>query len=633
MIKQILKLHLLSLAIFFVFRLILLFSNTEHWSGFSTELLQAFIMGMRFDTVINGYILALPTLVLMTMYVVGKNSKIVQKVLYFYCAIFFTIAYMVSAFDIPYFNQFFSRLDKMAFQWIENPAFIIEMALKDFRLWGYVLPFFLLVIVFHYFLQKIFKQNLELNTFPKKIGLKILFSLAVLGITFLGIRGRIALKSPIRVGTAYFSTHAFFNKMGLNPNFTLLNSLLEKKESWKDFMPTAQAWKKVCTDLEIKNPTDSLSVTYRVSPDSTNFGKPNIVLVLMEAMTARHLKHFGNKQNLTPVLNNLVSESVFFENTFSAGIHTHNGIFSSLYSFPALWANHPMKQMNEYPNNSIKALEDNGYTSVYFTTHDGQFDNVEGFLMANNFSKVYSQKDYPSSKVKSNLGVPDDFLFSFGIKKMNELHQSGKPFFCAFMTASNHAPIVIPEYFKPKQTELANQSVEYADWAIGQFLENAKKQKWFKNTLFVFIADHGSSIDTTYEMSLSYHSIPLFFYAPYFFEKNDIKSDFVQQIDIMPSILGLTDITYLKQNMGINIWKQKRPFAYFSANDKIGVINDSFYYIYKKDGNEALYKYKTNDTHNYILDHPELVKQMKEYMSAHLQTAHDITTQKFPSKK
>lgn len=101
----------------------------------------------------------------------------------------------------------------------------------------------------------------------------------------------------------------------------------------------------------------------------------------------------------------------------------------------------------------------------------------------------------------------------------------------------------------------------------------------------------------------------------------------------MPSILGLTDIAYQKENMGINIWKQKRPFAYFSANDKIGVINKDFYYIYKKDGSEAIYKYPANDTHNYISEYPELVKQMKEYLSAHLQIAHSISSQKLPPIK
>lgn len=245
--------------------------------------------------------------------------------------------------------------------------------------------------------------------------------------------------------------------------------------------------------------------------------------------------------------------------------------------------------------------------------------------MANDFQKVFSQKDYPSSEVKSNLGVPDDFMFRFSIPKINELHQSGKPFFIAMMTASNHAPIIIPEYFTPKTSDPNIQSVEYADWSIGQFLKMAERESWYKNTIFVFVADHGASIDTTYDMSLSYHHIPLFFYAPYLL-KPEIKQDIAQQIDVMPSILGLTNISYKKENMGINLWKSKREFAYFGADDKIGVLNQDFYYIYRKDGSEGLYKYRPKDRTNHAKHHPELVKQMKNYAFGNIQTAYEVSS-------
>ncbi|WP_372473549.1 LTA synthase family protein [Capnocytophaga sp. ARDL2] len=616
MIKQLLKIHLLSLSIFFIFRLLLLFSNTEHWTGFSSELLQAFVMGIRFDTVINGYILALPTLQRMILFVVGKNNQMIQKFTYWYCAVFFTLAYTVSAFDIPFFNQFFNRLDATAFQWIENPAFVVEMAVKDFRLWGYAIPFIVLMIVFHVVLRKIFNQKIDFPSFHWSV--KSVIAVLILGGTFLGIRGRIEGKSPIRVGTAFFCNHAFYNKLGLNPNFTLLNSLTSKKDFWIDLMTNKEAFVEVSKYMDLPV-SENFSVQTQLYAKAENFGKPNIVLVLMESMTTQNLKHHGNTQQLTPNLDALIEKSIYFENAYSAGIHTHNGIFSSLYSYPALWNKHALKQMESYPNNTILALNKNGYSTIYFTTHDSQFDNVEGFLLLNDFQKVYSQKDYPTSEVKSNLGVVDDYLFSFSIEKMNELHKNNQPFFCTLMTASNHAPIIIPEHFSPKQKEIQLQAIEYSDWAIGQFLQEAEKQPWFDNTIFVFIGDHGNAWDTTYEMSLSYHSVPLIFYAPKLFTKSEIKSDFAQQIDVMPSILGLTSIDYTKQNMGIDLWKNTRPFAYFSANDKVGVINEEFYYIYKKDGSEALYKYRTKDTNNYLSDYPELAKEMNRYFRANYQ--------------
>lgn len=622
MIKQILKIHLLSLSVFTLFRIVLLFSNKDSWGNSILEILQSLWMGLRFDTVINCYILALPSLIWMLIYIMGKSYRIINHLLYVYCAVLFSLAYIVSGFDIPYFNQFFSRLDKVAFQWIDSPMFILEMVTKDFRLWGYAIPFGLLFLFFHFFLKRIFKNIHHLEITRKRHWvLKLGLSLIFLGFTFIGIRGRIEQKSPIREGTAYFSNNAFLNKIGLNPNFTLINSLLEKEKEWSNLMSPSLSYARVQKDLYIKNKHTS-SIATLIEPEPHNFGKPNMIVVIMEAMTSYNMAYFGNKKGLTPVLDRLVSESIFFENTYSSGIHTFNGVYSTLFSYPALWDEHPMKTIRDHKG-IVEILKQNDYTTAYFTTHDGQFDNIEGFLKGNNFQHVFKQNDYPISEVHSNLGVTDDYLFRYSIGKINEFHQRRKPFFCALMTASNHAPIVIPDYFQSPLKEETERVVQYADWSIGEFLKQAKQEPWFKNTIFVFVADHGTSYDKTYDMSLSYNHIPLFFYAPYLFEKAEIRKDFVQQIDVMPSLMGLTNMHYIKNNMGINIWQQKRPFAYFSADDKIGVINDEYFLIYKKEGQQALYKYREKGHHNYANKIPQLVSEMKNYAFSHIQIAHE----------
>lgn len=627
MLKSILKVHLLSLGVFAVFRLILLCANHPHWEGVSPRLiLQSLLMGIRFDTVINCYILALPTLIATVVYVCHLPSYKVQRFLYYYCAILFTLAYTVSAFDIPYFNHFFSRLDKGAFQWIENPQFIVGMVAQDFRLWGYSIPFFILLLIFHYLLRKIWSQPLPSPSIFKGFLPKILISCLCLGLTFLGIRGRIAKKSPIRIGTAYFCNNAFLNKLGLNPNFTLMQSLLHREAQWQTLLPTPEALQRVKSDLGI-SPENAKGITQKIFPKAENLGKPNIVLILMESMQAQNMAYFGNTQRLTPTLDSLARQGLFFENAYSAGIHTFNGIFSTLMSFPALWSQHPMKQIKDYPS-SIKTLAQNGYTTCYFTTHDGQFDNVEGFLMANDFQKIYAEKDYPAKEVKSTLGVPDDYMFRFGIEQINQMAKTGKPFFCTFMTASNHAPIIIPEYFKSDNPNQMQRVVQYSDWSIRQFMSAAQRQPWFENTIFVLVADHGTSQDATYDMSLSYNHIPLIFYAPHLIPQPKIYTDFVQQIDILPSLLGLTSIAYEKENMGIDIFSQNRPYAYFCADDKIGVIDNEYYYIYYQDGREALYQYRTQNTENLIQKHPDVAASMKQYAFAHLQAAHYISAGK-----
>ena len=132
-----------------------------------------------------------------------------------------------------------------------------------------------------------------------------------------------------------------------------------------------------------------------------------------------------------------------------------------------------MKHIRKY-DGIAGTLLNNGYTSTYFTTHDSQFDNVEGFLRANDFQNIISQSNYPYSEIKTTLGVPDDYMFSFSIPIINKLANNKQPFFVTFMTASDHGPYYIPDYFKPKTKNIKTQIVEYADWSLKEFIKTIK---------------------------------------------------------------------------------------------------------------------------------------------------------------
>ena len=108
--------------------------------------------------------------------------------------------------------------------------------------------------------------------------------------------------------------------------------------------------------------------------------------------------------------------------------------------------------------------------------------------------KFYAQEDYPRDKVV-NLSVFQmitSFLYALPI--INQRARSGKPFFATILTVSNHPPYIIPPDFHPKSKQIEDQIVEYADWSIGKFMAEARKQPWFAHTLFVFVGDHGKRI-------------------------------------------------------------------------------------------------------------------------------------------
>ena len=622
-IRFILKIYLLALSVFSVFRIMLFLSEFDRIDEKEVAILtifKSFIMGVRFDIVISGYILILPTLIFLTLELIGFKSKSIKQFFFYWIYILFTIAFTVSTADIPYFNQFYDRFSVGAFEWMESYKIVISMIFQEPKYFLFIIPFILLEIVFYILLKKIFEQenetqkiNFFLNTFV---------SLIFLAIVFLGIRGRIEEKSPIRIGTAYFSNNSFLNKLGLNPSFTLIRSYLDSKD--KDnrvvkFMDDKLAIEMVQKNLGITKTQYNSPIAREVQPDTLLSAQPNVVLIIMESMSAAKMKRHGSTEELTPFLDSLSHNSIYFENIYTAGKHTFNGIFSTLFSFPALYRQHSMKTNNQYDGISTSLLK-NGYSTTYFTTHDSQFDNIEGFLRSNNFQNVISQSDYPASEVKTTLGVPDDFMFRFSIPKINELSERENPFFVTFMTTSDHSPFYVPEYFQPKAKAIESQIVQYADWSLQQFIQLASKEAWFNNTIFVFVADHGAAIDAKYDISLNYFHTPLIIYAPEIFKGNQVHQKIGSQIDVYPTVMGLIKQKYVNNTLGIDLLKEQRKFTIINDDDKVGILDTDYLCIMKNNGAKLeLYKYKEQDKSNYFDQEQEKALEMADYAKSNMQ--------------
>jgi len=620
------RIYLLSLSLFFIFRLILFFTEVDRLSFTAItvkNILLAFIMGLRFDIVIIGYVIFLPSLALLVQAVINKKSKYLIKSVFYFLLIFFSVGFLIAASDIPYFNHFFKRFDIGAFEWIDSPLFVFKMIIEEPRYIFIVVPFVIIIYLFYRFLKIIFStfEHVDCTKEKRNIFFKVVVSLFVLTFMFVGIRGRVQKKSPIRVGTAYFCQDPFLNQLGLNPVFTLLRSYLDsldKRNRSIDLMDNQIAVENVRKYLRIEDESGFSPIVRKWIPDTLNHNKHNIVIIIMESMSAAKMHRFGNSENLTPFLDSLTYQSYFFNNIYTAGEHTFNGIFSTLFSYPALYRQHTMKKINSYMGISY-TLKNLGYSTTYFTTHDGQFDNVEGFLHANHFDNVISQSDYPAKEVKTTLGVPDDYMFRFSIPKIDELHKQGKPFFITFMTVSDHGPIYIPGYFKPHSTGKKEQVVEYADWSLRKFISLASKTEWFDNTIFVFIADHGAPIDVNYPISLNYHHSPLLFYAPHILTQPKMFDCIGGQIDVYPTLMGLLKQPYINNTLGVDLINDSRPYIVINGDDKVAALDNEFLFVLKGD-DKMLYKYKELDKTNYTSQYPDKSKEMELYLKSNLQT-------------
>ena len=337
-----------------------------------------------------------------------------------------------------------------------------------------------------------------------------------------------------------------------------------------------------------------------------------MVFIIMESMSAGKMGRHGNTKGMTPFLDSLSHNSIYFDN-----VYTFNGIFSTLYSFPALYRKHAMKKIIEHQGIS-QTLLGLGYSTSYFTTHDSQFDNVEGFLRGNGFQNITSQKDYPSDEVKTTLGVPDDYLFRHSIPILNNLAKEKEPFFATFMTASDHGPYHIPPYFTPKNENIKDQIVEYADWSLRKFITLSKKEEWFDNTLFVFVADHGAPFNASYDIALNYFHTPLIIYSPSLLKASKTFKNIGSQIDIFPTIMGLLKQPYINNTLGVDLINEKREYVVINDDDKIGVLDSSYFCIIREDKLQ-LHKYRNRDTKDYISEKQAKAEQMEEFGKANLQ--------------
>jgi phosphoglycerol transferase MdoB-like AlkP superfamily enzyme len=643
-LQFLLRVLLTGIGFFTIFRIMLLLTNYSHAAELPDKtslLVQSFLMGFRFDVVISCYIILLPLVVLSVSAIFRANNLLLQKIVTFYILILYAGAFLICAADVPYFHQFFNRINSSIFLWIGDADFAAKMIIQEKGYIFYLLVYITVVLCFVYCLRRIARTHLyqtlhaDFNLSKAKYAVLMTIMMVVLvPLCILGMRGRLAEKSPIVVGTAYFSNYSFPNQLGLNPVFTMMRSMLDDRIDDNKPVVLMDANKAIANVHSYLNIPDSATtpVVRYITADKSPL-KANVVVVIMEGMSANYMQRFGQKERMTPFLDSLSHVSYCFNSIYTSGIHTMNGIYSTLFSFPALMHRHPMNGVVIPEYTGLAAtLAAKEYQTAYFTTHDDQFDNVGGFLSANGFQKITSQKHYPSDKVLSTLGVADDYMFEFSIPILNELHAKNKPFLAAFMTASNHGPIIIPSYFHSSLSTERQQIIEYSDWALSKFISMARHQSWFDNTIFVFVADHGGIVgNSIYDITLSYNHSPLIIYSPALLSPKEFDN-IGGQIDIFPTIMGILGESYRNNTLGIDLLREHRPFMYFSADDKIGCIDNNYLYIYRKNGGETLHNFKQNSPENEINSHSAEAKEMKQYALSMLQTAQWMITNKKTGK-
>jgi membrane-anchored protein YejM (alkaline phosphatase superfamily) len=308
--------YVISILLLTILRLAFLLVN---YNGiWNKEALYSFIKGFRFDNLIVCYTLLIPVIIGLFAAVLKIDSK---KIIKFQGIIFSTlmpIILILSIADIPYFQYFKNRITESAFQWMDQPTIVFDMIISNktnllFLAIALMLSAFMCIYIYRKTVH--FGRKLVLN-----FRNNIVFHLSLLIFCLIGMRGN--RLHPLRASDAIYCDDPTLNQAGLNTPFTLMKSYSNKVR----LMDEKEAYTTTKSILNIENKSSEISIS-RIVDYKDSIAKPNVVFVLMEGMSADYLGIMGNKERLTPNLDSLARNSLFFTNAYSAGIHTNNGIF------------------------------------------------------------------------------------------------------------------------------------------------------------------------------------------------------------------------------------------------------------------------------------------------------------------
>ncbi len=544
------------------------------------KIIWAFIVGIRFDLVSIGIFNSLFILLsILPLAIITKRAY--QYFIKFLFIIVNTLLIFTNLFDSEYFKFTQKRATFDIVDLIKSDDFINMSGgyLKDY--W-YV---FLIGLILTYLLIRFYPKNPNQPWLKptSKIRIKqIVLGILILGVSYGTIRG-LDLK-PITITSAAKFASPETISLVLNTPFTIINTINKKGVSKKNYF----------SDNEIKH------IFSPIKHFSKKPFKPmNVVILILESF-GKEYSHLNNPNSpgYTPFLDSLSQQGLRFRYSFANGKRSMEALPSIFNSTPSLMDK--AYAASPYAANRTEGLANILKKEGYYTSfmHGGANGTMyfDKFCYMSGFEDYYGKNEYPNSKdYDGNWGIFDEPYLQYVVKKMSEFKQ---PFFNSVFTLSSHHPYTIPDKYKgvfPKGTSVIHESIGYADHALKEFFDSAKKEAWYNNTLFVISADHTSISEQTYfQKSLGAYAIPIIFFQTKDSLLKGESLELMQQIDIMPSILD-----YLNYN---------KPFyslgnsAFDSTANRfiINHINDRYYFIH-----DNLYTANIEDSVYYIFDFPK----------------------------
>ncbi len=283
----------------------------------------------------------------------------------------------------------------------------------------------------------------------------------------------------------------------------------------------------------------------------------NVIQITVESLSAKYLGAYNAKSQLTPNLDELAAKSLVFDQLYATGTRTDRGMEALTLALPPT----PGRSLVKRPNNAGlftlgSVFNSRGYDTAFIYGGYGYFDNMNTFFGGNGYRVVDRAKVADSDITFANAwGACDEDLFRWTIRQADAQAAAGKPFHFFVMTTSNHRPYTYPEgrIDLPSKTSGRSGAVKYTDYAIGKLIRDASTKPWFKNTVFVIVADHCASVAGKTELPVQNYRIPMLIYTPGGQIAPGHVGDLMSQIDYAPTLLGLLNWSYATRFYGWDV--------------------------------------------------------------------------------
>ena len=563
----------------FLVRISLTLYGGNNLEGAATALPQAFAIGLAFDLAVFAY-LAIPilfyALCLPEKLQGTRADKTGSTVLFFV----FTYVLLFSAVgEWLFWDEFQTRYNFIAVDYLVYTKEVIGNIQESYPL-GWLLTGMAIVssvLTFAFYKNATCFLPVTISLPRRAMGFATVIALALCSFF------------TMHASYADITDNRYTNHIGRNGIFELFSAFRNNELDYDNFYLT-----KPVDDVadfisgEVGGNKDAQNPLQRFVKNKGD-KKYNLVLITVESLGANFLKEFGGEGNITPNLDRLTNESLFFSNLYATGTRTVYGLSAITLSMPPIPGNAIVRRAeNENLFSLGHVLESQGYESKFIYGGYGYFDNMNDFFGGNGY-KVVDRNVMTDEEINfANIwGVADDDVYRRAMKENDEAHAQGKPFFDMIMTTSNHRPYTFPEgkIDLPSKTSGRWGGIKFTDFAIDEFLKESRKRPWFKDTIFVIVADHTAGSSGRTELDPEKYHIPMWVYAPGIIKTGRVD-ELASQIDVAPTILGLMGIDYESRFYGKDLMKEDPERAFISNYQSLGYLTKDGLVVLKP-GREA----------------------------------------------